>query len=302
MVVFGRSPVITCSHRFLAAVKAACWEGEPLPRNTSVILKLETLAEPVALKVTGLPVRPEAVAVMVLVPAAVSRVQLPTVATPSLAEFWTRPPAEPLPAVIAKVTATPETALLSRSATLTEGLVPTGWPLSEVWLVALLASSRAAAPAFRVMSPDVTPTRNPEVNSSCRSPTCPAMVRLLKVAWPLASVATTVVPLSVPPPCSAAVMLIPAVSTGSPLTSTTWTTTLPPRAVRLVAPTGGWVRMSMAAAMPGSRPEPPLSPLLQATTKLPPIATRSGNCQNVDRARGAAPASIGLVSICRACS
>ena len=97
-------------------------------------------------------------------------------------------------------------------------------------------------------------------------------------------------------------MLIPAVSTGSPLMSTTWTTTLPPMAARLVAPTGGWVRISMAAATPGSRPLPPLSLLLQATTRLPPIARRSGNCQNVDRARRAAPVSIGLVSMCRACS
>src|SRR6267378_2715954 len=79
-------------------------------------------AVPVAVKVTGLPVSPDAVAVSVLVPAAVLRVHEVAAAMPS-------PPVVtgvvgltvPLPGLTAKVTGIPATGLPLASFTITEG-------------------------------------------------------------------------------------------------------------------------------------------------------------------------------------
>src|SRR5437870_771177 len=80
-------------------------------------------AVPSAVKVTGLPVIPDpaAVAVSVLVPAVVLRVQLPTVAIPLAVVVWVPPVTLPLPAAGAKVTVTPATGLPAPSRTITEG-------------------------------------------------------------------------------------------------------------------------------------------------------------------------------------
>ena len=68
-------------------------------------------AVPVALKVTGEPLRPALVAVRLLAPALVPSVQLPTVAMPLALVMAVRPVAEPPPLATAKVTLTPETGL-----------------------------------------------------------------------------------------------------------------------------------------------------------------------------------------------
>src|SRR3989442_13025050 len=88
-------------------------------------------AVPSAVKVTGLPVIPDpaAVAVSVLVPAVVLRVQLPTVATPLALVVWVPPVTlPPLPAAGAKVTVTPATGLPVPSRTITDDGQPTAGP------------------------------------------------------------------------------------------------------------------------------------------------------------------------------
>src|SRR5947208_12087088 len=78
-------------------------------------------AVPVAMKVTGLPVSPDAAAVSVFAPTVVLRVQLPTVAMPPASVVWLAPVMLPFPGVTAKVTATPDTGLPLASLTITDG-------------------------------------------------------------------------------------------------------------------------------------------------------------------------------------
>jgi hypothetical protein len=84
---------------------------------------------PVAVNVTGLPVRPVAVALRVLVPATVPRVHVVTAATPLLPVTTavvgtTVPP----PEASANVTLVPDTGLLNASRTMTDGGVATAVP------------------------------------------------------------------------------------------------------------------------------------------------------------------------------
>src|SRR5205807_8377763 len=79
-------------------------------------------AVPVAVRVTGLPVRPAAVAVSVLVPAVELKVQDVAAAIPSVPVVTgVVGVTVPLPAAAANVTATPETGLPLASLTITEG-------------------------------------------------------------------------------------------------------------------------------------------------------------------------------------
>ena len=89
-------------------------------------------AVPVALKLTGLPVSPDAAAVSLFPPAVVLRVQLPTVAMPPASVVWLAPVMLPLPGVTAKVTATPGTGLPLASFTITEGAICTAVPAVTV--------------------------------------------------------------------------------------------------------------------------------------------------------------------------
>src|SRR5207253_7862402 len=68
-------------------------------------------AVPVAVKVTGLPVRPEAVAVSVLVPAVALKVHEVAAAIPSVPVVTVVGVTVPLPGATANVTATPDTGL-----------------------------------------------------------------------------------------------------------------------------------------------------------------------------------------------
>jgi hypothetical protein len=121
-------------------------------------------AVPVAVNVTGLPLRVPEVAVRVFVPAVGPRVQETAVAMPLVlvdtgVVGFTVPP----PAVTAKVTATFATGLLFASRTITDGGAPTALPTVADCVVALVAAIEAAAPALRVIVPDVTLVREPEV-------------------------------------------------------------------------------------------------------------------------------------------
>src|SRR5437870_5521709 len=78
-------------------------------------------AVPVALKVTGLPLKPVEVAVSVFGPAVALRVQLPTVAMPLALVIWLPPVTVPLPTAGENVTDTPATGFPFASFTLTDG-------------------------------------------------------------------------------------------------------------------------------------------------------------------------------------
>src|SRR5712692_5122434 len=95
-----------------------------------------TPATPVAVKDTGLPVRPPAVAVNVFVPAVGPSVQDVTAAMPlalvvTAVVGLTVPP----PPVTAKVTATPATGLPLASFTITDGGTATAVPTVAVWVL-----------------------------------------------------------------------------------------------------------------------------------------------------------------------
>jgi hypothetical protein len=106
---------------------------------------------PVAVNVTGLPVRVPDVAVKVFVPAVVPRVQLVAAAIPLLpvitAVVGTTVPA---PDATANVTLVPATGLLNASWTTTEGGVPTAVPTVALWLFPAFRAMEVAAAAFTV--------------------------------------------------------------------------------------------------------------------------------------------------------
>jgi len=114
-------------------------------------------AVPVAVNVTGLPVKPLAVAVTVFVPTAFPRVHDVTVAIPLpfvVAGFV--PLTDPLPAVTANVTVTPATGLPLASVTITAGGEATAVPAGADCVVGLLLAIATAAPALRVSVPEMT--------------------------------------------------------------------------------------------------------------------------------------------------
>jgi hypothetical protein len=85
-------------------------------------------ALPVAVKVTGEPLRLPLLAVRVLAPAVAPNVQLPTAAMPAALVVAGEPVAEPPPEATVKVTPTPETGLPFASLTMTLGGVLTAVP------------------------------------------------------------------------------------------------------------------------------------------------------------------------------
>ena len=87
---------------------------------------------PVAVNVTGLPVRLPLVAVSVFVPTVVPSVQLPTVAIPFALVVAALPVMEPQPDATANVTATPLFGLLNASLTITLGATGSVEPAGAV--------------------------------------------------------------------------------------------------------------------------------------------------------------------------
>src|SRR5438093_3874350 len=103
-----------------------CWaNATPLcPALDGAVVKATRPAAPAvpsAVNVTGLPVSPLDVAVSVLVPAVVLRVQLPTVAIPLPFVVWVPPVTLPLPAAGANGTDKHCTGLQPSSCTITDG-------------------------------------------------------------------------------------------------------------------------------------------------------------------------------------
>jgi hypothetical protein len=120
-----------------------------LPALRAIVVA--ALAVPVAVNVTGLPLRVPEVAVRVLVPAVVPSVQLVTTAIPLLFVVTavvgtTVPP----PNATANVTSVPETGLLKASRTITAGAIATAVPTVALWLLPALTAIEAAAAAFTV--------------------------------------------------------------------------------------------------------------------------------------------------------
>ena len=106
---------------------------------------------PVAVNVTGDPVRPSLVAVSVFEPAVVPSVQLVTAATPSAPVVTavvgsTDPP----PDATANVTLTPDTGLLFASVTSTLGTTDTALPATADWPSPALIATVAALPGVPV--------------------------------------------------------------------------------------------------------------------------------------------------------
>ena len=155
---------------------------------------------PVAVKVTGGPPKLELVALRVLVPAAVPRVQLPTVAIPEASLVALAPVIEPPPSCTAKVTGTPATGLSLASTTSTLGGMVTGVPTCTVWpfpaFMTILFGAPAMPVAVKVTGDPVRPARE------AVSVFAPAVVpnrQLPTVAIPAALV-VGLAPVTEPPP------------------------------------------------------------------------------------------------------
>jgi len=105
--------------------------------------------------VTGLPARPEAVAVSVLVPAVALKVQEVAAAMPSAPVVVVGGVTVPLPGATVKFTVTPGTGLPPASFTITEGggvtAVPAGADVPPPF-----AAIDAAAPALSAIAPELT--------------------------------------------------------------------------------------------------------------------------------------------------
>src|SRR5712691_9483931 len=195
----------------------------PGAADTSDWPALGAPAAPVAVKVTGLPLSPGEVAVSVLAPAAVPRVQLPTVAMPLAPVVWVAPVMLPLPAAAANVTETPDTGFPFASRTTTDGAVATAVFTVAVWPLPALTAMLPALPAVPVavkvtglpVSPDAVAVR-------VFTPALVPSVQDVTAASPPAVVVTGAVGFTVPPPVATAnVTATP--ETGFPLASVTIT-------------------------------------------------------------------------------
>src|SRR5256884_2635781 len=121
---------------------------------------------PVAVNVTGLPVRPVAVAVREFAPAAVPSVQEVSAATPlAFVRIGVAGLTLPLPAAGANVTETPATGLLNWSRTITAGGVATAVPTVAVWLLPALGAIDAAAAGATLNATLVSAPRPPELTT-----------------------------------------------------------------------------------------------------------------------------------------
>src|SRR5882724_8813533 len=207
----------------------------PGAADTSDWPALGAPAVPVAVKVTGLPLSPGEVAVSVFAPAAVPRVQLPTVAIPLAPVVCVAPVMLPLPAAAANVTETPDTGFPFASRTITEGAVATAVFTVAVWPLPALTAMLPALPAVPV-AVNVTglPVSPGAVALRVFAPAVVPSVQDVTAASPAAVVVTGAVGFTVPPPVATAnVTATPA--TGLPFASRTITAGLTATAVPAVA-------------------------------------------------------------------
>ena len=173
------------------------------------------------MNVTGLPDNEPEVAVSVLPPAVVPRVQLPTAAIPLPSVVWVAPVTLPLLGPGANVTDTPETGLPNGSVTITDGAIGTALPAGAVCPLPAWGASVDAAAGFTVtVAVCVTATAPFTVAATVF---VPASVELkAPVIWPL----VLVVPagcVSVTPVAGLAASVTVAPLTGFPLSSFTVT-------------------------------------------------------------------------------
>src|SRR5882724_704802 len=185
------------------------------------------------------------------------------------------PPKVPPPVAIAAVTVTPLwfTGLPLASRTWITGCWANAtplWALLDGWVVML---SCDAAPAVRVIVPEVAEVSPVAVKLKVRSPAVPVIARFVKLATPLPFVAAVSVPPSVPPPIAiAAVTVTPLWLTGFPLPSRIWITGCWANVTPLWAVPEGWVvRLSWVAAPAMMVIVPDATPLtFVAAVRVPP--------------------------------
>src|SRR5207237_626447 len=172
-------------------ITGCCRKGTPLcalaEGCVTIASRVALPAVAVAEKVTGLPCSVADVAVKVLGPAALPRVQLVTAATPLALVVWAAPVMLPPPVPGAKVTATPATGLPKASCTITAGGTATAVPTVAAWpsptLIAMDAAAAAVTLTLAVAVTAVTPL------SVALIVFVSALVELsVAVAWPLAPV------------------------------------------------------------------------------------------------------------------
>src|SRR5207249_7006576 len=164
----GLGVAVTSTPRWLTGLPLASWScttgcctnGAPLWAVLEGGVVSASLfaapAVPVAVNVTGLPARPEAVAVSVFVPAVELKVHEVAAAIPSVPVVTgVVGVTVPLPGATANVTATPDTGLPLASFTITEGggviAVPAGADVPPPF-----AAIEAAAPALSAIAPELT--------------------------------------------------------------------------------------------------------------------------------------------------
>ena len=165
---------------------------------------------PVAVNVTGEPERVPLVAVIVLDPTVVPRVQLPTAAMPPAFVVADALVTEPPPEATANVTLMPETGLLFASCTITLGAVAMAEPAVADCPSPALAAICVAAPTVPV-AVNVTgdPVSDPLVAVMVLDPTVVPRVQLPTVAMPPAFVVTDALVTEPPPVAIANVTLMP---------------------------------------------------------------------------------------------
>jgi hypothetical protein len=155
-------------------------------------------AVPVALNVTGLPVRPAADAVTVFAPAVVPNVQLVSVAIPLAFVTTVLGDTVPPPAVAANVTVTPATGAEAASVTNTLGAVVTAVPATADCVTTEFAAIVVAPDAATVNDDEVAFVSAPDVKRIVCAP-LPVMTKLVNVATPFTAFTITV-PVSAPVP------------------------------------------------------------------------------------------------------
>src|SRR5437763_1700177 len=161
-------------------------------------------AVPVAVKVTGLPVRPLDVTVSVFCPAVALSVHDVSAAIPSVPVLTgVVGVTVPLPSAGVNVTATPATGFPFASFTITDGGELTAVPAGALGLVGLFVAILAAAPAVPVAaSVTALPPTAPAFGFSVFCPAVALRVHEVRVAIPSDPVLTGVVGVTVPLPAA----------------------------------------------------------------------------------------------------
>ena len=195
---------------------------------------------PVAVKRMVTPGTAALVAVRVLIPTADPRVHLVGAALPSVPVTVVPPCTVPPPDTTAKTTGAPAIGLPAASRTSTVGGFDTSAPATAVCRSPRARVRVAAAPAESCSTGAAALASPLDSNRRFTAPTGPEMERFVKVAFPWASVRTSVVPPSeTPSGATSAVTSRPRSATGFPEASWTCTTGCCASGAPLAAATDG---------------------------------------------------------------